>query len=181
MSINDSGQVVGYSYPNGSSRATLWQQGQVIDLGHLGGTATGYTDSEAIEINNRGQVLVQSVRVVNGVVLGRRTAVWEQGGLRHIKPPWPDTGFSPVLPVDMNESGQVVATGGLSGEWPKALVSLDGRSFIDLNTVVAASNLKGWQLFEALKINNAGQILALARWAPTNERATFLLTPLPKR
>ena len=55
LDINDAGQIVGYSATDkyGSDpRATLWQDGEIIDIGAISGT-----DSQAIDINENGEVL----------------------------------------------------------------------------------------------------------------------------
>ncbi len=51
--INDSGQAIGYSSNNitKESHTTLWSNGQITDLGTLGGNI-----SAAVAINNKGQV-----------------------------------------------------------------------------------------------------------------------------
>jgi probable HAF family extracellular repeat protein len=61
--INDAGQIVGASatskkYDNGLAvaHAFLWQDGQMTDLG----TLPGAFDSRAVDINNKGQVLVST-------------------------------------------------------------------------------------------------------------------------
>ena len=53
--ISDSGQIVGIasvSVDQASQRAALWTDGEIIDLGSIGGDARVATD-----INNHGQVV----------------------------------------------------------------------------------------------------------------------------
>lgn len=46
--INDSGQVVGYAYTSSGTRAALWSDGEITDLGTLGGS---YSWAQAISSN----------------------------------------------------------------------------------------------------------------------------------
>src|SRR5437870_12678329 len=64
FAVNESGQVAGISTTNTTRNDTtgiptirpfLWQPGGMMDLGTLGGTASG-VDGPAILLNNRGQV-----------------------------------------------------------------------------------------------------------------------------
>ncbi len=74
--INNSGQVVGYSgYYDGPERAFLWENGQVCDLGSLGGT-----NSHATGINNQGQMVGFSTNS-NG---DRRAFLWHNGIMQDI-------------------------------------------------------------------------------------------------
>jgi probable HAF family extracellular repeat protein len=54
--IDDRGQVAGSRTVNGQARAAVWENGRVTDLGTLGGTR-----SRALAINERGQVLGDSM------------------------------------------------------------------------------------------------------------------------
>jgi probable HAF family extracellular repeat protein len=56
LSINDSGQVVGFSVVDGVTYATEWSGGSVINLGGLPSAAY----SAATDINNAGQVVGSS-------------------------------------------------------------------------------------------------------------------------
>src|SRR5690349_4741625 len=49
--LNDYGDVVGTMSVDGTSHAALWSKGTLTDLGALGGT-----QSEALAINNLGQI-----------------------------------------------------------------------------------------------------------------------------
>jgi probable HAF family extracellular repeat protein len=56
VSINDSGQVVGFSVVDGVTYATEWSGGSVINLGSLPDAAY----SAATDINNAGQTVGES-------------------------------------------------------------------------------------------------------------------------
>lgn len=58
--INELGQVVGWAETaSGQRHAFLWQAGRMVDLGALDMSAPG-SSSEAVDVNNRGQVLGSS-------------------------------------------------------------------------------------------------------------------------
>jgi probable HAF family extracellular repeat protein len=71
--INDSGQVVGYSYaPSGEMRSVLWENGAIVADWRLIGT-----NNYASAINNAGLVACNSAP--NGHAVGRCPSLWEKG------------------------------------------------------------------------------------------------------
>jgi probable HAF family extracellular repeat protein len=74
LDVNDAGQVVG----NSGSKAFLWQDGVMTDLGSLGGTA-----SVAYAINGVGQIVGQSSTPNNAA---RHAALWDHGAIVDLLP-----------------------------------------------------------------------------------------------
>ena len=81
--INERGQVVGTHDTGGHVRAFLWQQGRVRDLGVL----PGDTDSRAVALNDRGQIVVMSWK---GYGDTGHAYLWDNGRTRRL-PPLPPT------------------------------------------------------------------------------------------
>ncbi len=98
--INDRGQVVGVSHLGADfispRRAVLWEsQGGLIDLG----TLPGDEQSEALAINNRGQI----VGISWNQDFRGRPFLWEDGMMIELQ------GLSDAL--DINDRGQIVGVG----------------------------------------------------------------------
>jgi probable HAF family extracellular repeat protein len=94
--VNDLGQVAGSRTVNGQPRAAVWENGRLTDLGTLGGTR-----SRALAINERGQVLGDSMAAD-----GQNHAfLWTNGrmadlGVLYRLPPDPDEA--------LNDEGQAI-------------------------------------------------------------------------
>jgi probable HAF family extracellular repeat protein len=106
--INDSGQVVGYSYLAGdqNNHAFLYKDGKMTDLGTLGGTS-----SEAKGINKSGQVVGSSVNSSGE----RRAFIYDStNGMKDLNDLIPaDSGWSIGEATAINTDGKIAATG-----WP---------------------------------------------------------------
>lgn len=109
--INDAGQVVGESYiqdiPNIPSHATLWSDGEMIDLGTLGNIPDHY--SVALDINNVGQVVGVSDSLNSAI--GRAT-LWDQGQIYDLNSfldsATRQAGWQLFSAVAINDKGQII-------------------------------------------------------------------------
>lgn len=77
--INNNGQIVGSRLVEGYSRATLWSDGETIDLG----TVSGYPHSVATQINNNGNIIGWLADEYNWT---QRAFYWHNGVMQEIGP-----------------------------------------------------------------------------------------------
>jgi probable HAF family extracellular repeat protein len=119
--INDFGQVVGGAAPNGSSVAFLLDRGTVTNLD----VPTGATDSLAVAINNKGQVLVNTMA---GLQSG--TFLWTQGPRQEI----PSLGGY-LEGNAVNERGEVVGDSSPAGASLTHAFLWSGGQSVDLGVL----------------------------------------------
>jgi len=170
--MNARGDVVGTSYLPGDAfwHAFLWSNGHMIDLGTLGGSK-----SEAVSINDRGQVVGRAY--VTDAPLVRHAFLWENGTMTDLG----TIDQCRATAKGINSKGQIV--GGLtcpdnSGDFNdfRPFYVEKGKPMVDLNTLVdPPSDL---YMDDAFLINERGEIYAPAS-TPTGESRAVLLVPLP--
>ncbi len=156
--VNDSGQVVGWSYsptyPSGEPQhdAVLWSHGQIIDLGVLG----KYVNSEATSINNNGQVVGEGT-ASDGTSHG---FLYQNGTL---------TDFGPNTVLNgINNAGQMIGTANLT----QGFLYQNGQ-ITYLSSLISPGS--GWTDLTPKAINNQGQILGEG-W-DNGVAESFILTP----
>lgn len=141
VAINDAGQIAGTVWDaSGATHAVLWQNGQMHDLGTLGGAS-----SRANAINNAGQIVGWSEAA--GRQAGHLAFLWEDGTMR-------DLGtlrgqHSEAYAI--NDHGQIVGNNGT----PHAFLWEQGS----LRNLAAGVPESEFYAREAHGINDAGQMV----------------------
>lgn len=167
--INNRGQVVGYvTTATGVWRPFLYSNGTLSDLGSF---QDGLSVA-ATAINDAGQV-TGNMTLSGG---GQRAFIYAGGAITDLGTLSSGTvsGAS-----DINLAGHVVGTSNMgdpSGSDFHAFLYKDGV-MLDLNDLIDPG--LDWTLTGAAAINDAGQIICMARNSGFQE-ASFLLTPIPE-
>jgi probable HAF family extracellular repeat protein len=197
--MNDKGQVVGYAlntipdsfvndlenwnpkitsgassnlwFPAATqSHAFLWENGNMRDLGTLGGP-----DSEALYINNRGQIIGESLLDSNPnppvtapacptVGIPTQHAFLWQDGFTDLG----SLGGSCGYPNWINNAGQVVGTMTLPGDSSNHGFVWDSGTLTDLGTLPGGTNS------QAFFINDAGQVVGASEYSASSNEHAFL-------
>jgi probable HAF family extracellular repeat protein len=159
-SINNQGQVVGSSWTAGTDgnvqHAFLWQASSGMrDLGTLPG---GYT-SQALDINDKGQV----VGVSDTASHRSHAFLWQAStGMQDLGTLLPSDLGSNAMAI--NEQGQAVGTGETAAGLAYAFLWQASTGMQDLGT------LPGDLESGAIGINNQGQVTGWSRQQPSNSR-----------
>ena len=178
--INDNGQVVGISGicqnavgAFSAKHAVLWQEGQPIDLGNIG----GHGWNTPTFINNKGQVVGfanQAGDLVNGqLAVAFHAFLWtKERGMVDLGT-LPGDALSEALGI--NEAGQIVGVSyGAGFSHPRAFLWQNGV-MMDLNSLIpGGSNLT---LQVAGDINDRGEITGTAFDSTSMTSPSFLAVP----
>ncbi len=179
--INDKGEVVGGSgscatfntnflYNLVPVHALLWEKGNVIDLGNLGGTTGQAGGNIAYNINNLGQVVGNSDlpgdTTFHAFLWTRRTGMQDLGTL---------SGDVASVSISINEGGSVVGAS-LDASFNPGAFLWEKGVMTDLNTLIAGDS--PLYLLTGCSINSRGEITGLGLTS-TGEIHTYLATPTP--
>jgi len=177
--INGSGEVVGGSgtcatfnpnflYNLVSVHALLWEQGEAIDLGNLGGQTGQAGGNLAYGINNQGQVVGSSDLLgdttFHAFLWTKKTGMQDLGTL---------SGDVASLSISINDAGSVVGASLDANFNPRAFLWEKGK-MTDLNTLVASDS--PLYLLTGCSVNSSGEITGLGLTS-TGEIHTYLATP----
>jgi len=169
MSVNDTGQAVGYAdnSKNGRPHAFLYSgSGPMQDLGTLGGT-----DSYAWDINSSGDIVGDastSDGALHAFLYSGSGPMQDLGTL---------VGDSESVAWGLNNRGQIVRRSDSGNSGFHAVLWSASGAIQDLNTLIDPSSK--WILEDANAINDAGQIVG-SGINPSGQNCAFLLTPIPE-
>lgn len=138
--LNASGQVTGFRFENfpssvcfaaGGNRAFLWNNGAYTELGTLGGAS-----SFAYGINSAGQIVGSSDPCPNGIQVGQRAFIWQNGSMIALDPSTSSNDSSIALAI--NDSGSIAGyiNGTLPVIWKAATIAASPGGAVRSNNVV---------------------------------------------
>jgi probable HAF family extracellular repeat protein len=185
VGVNDSGQVAGGSGVCANFSVTgqvyiqplhalLWQNGETVDLGNLGGSGLFGGGHTANSVNNLGWVVGSSDLPGDADTTTSHAFLWtRETGMRDL-PPLPHDVLSVALGI--NDAGQVT---GLSIDGTFSVLSAvlwqDGAVY-NLNDLVTPGADAGLYLQLAQSINSLGEIVGFAQTADGDVHG-YLATP----
>ena len=172
--LNGAGQVAGFSsyYVGGTplgSRAFLWSNGTMTNLGSLGTAASGNGFSSASALNGAGQVAGWSSYYVGGSNRGERAFLWSNGTMTNLG----SLGGSFSVASALNDSGQVVGYSNVAGNTAQHAFLYNAGTMFDLHAFLP----RGWTSSGANAINAWAQVSGSGVHNGNNE--AFLITLHP--
>jgi hypothetical protein len=189
--VNDSGTAVGYArkYVAGvdfGNRAVRWDSSSTLgtELGNLGTTSGGTTQSFAYAVNSSGTAVGYSTKYISGVYYGDQAVRWDASSATAIELGGLGNGYE-TFALAVNDSGTAVgwARPTISGIFRALAWRSDGNA-IDLNTMIDPAS--GWTLNQAYSISNTGWVTGVGVFdsdGPGGEAAyqrLFLMQMVPE-
>ncbi|MFO1417071.1 MAG: hypothetical protein U1E83_00235 [Methylotetracoccus sp.] len=181
VGINVQGQVAGNSeiYTKGEWSGVhgfIWRDDVLHDMGALGVTSYGYSFSNTVAINDRGQVAGYADYIRNGDWFGTHTVMWTDGVLRDLGSLGVDpAGIGYSVPTAINPSGHVVGyseTYDAKGNYHGSHAFLWARgAMADLGVLAADGDGVGTSFPNA--INAAGDVVGFSTVADQTGNLIF--------
>ena len=169
--INDAGEIVGRAslvdFGNSNKYAAYWEADGTINSFVGPGTY-----SSASRINNNGVI------VGNGRMPGANqqfAMIWDENGNSTFLGTF---GGTTSRALSLNDAGEIVGSAQDANGDNKAMISYDGSTIVDLNTLVDLTGTDFINLTYAYDINASGQIVGIGTRS-TGEQAAFILTAVP--
>jgi probable HAF family extracellular repeat protein len=178
LAVNSRGEVVGFSsnaMPDGNSlqsvatqtRAFIWHDGVMQDLGTLGGT-----DAQASYINDRGQVIGESytadsgpkpaVGCIVGAPLTTHAFFWEKDRMTDLL----TLGGSCTQAYGINNRGQVIGQSSLPGDTESHPFVWEHGTMTDLHTLGGSYGFAAW-------LSDAGDVVGSSSTQGTQDLVAF--------
>jgi probable HAF family extracellular repeat protein len=159
LGVNDAGVVIGNSgASDGTGHAVRWVNGQIQDLGLM----PGRTNANARDIDSAGRILVQQSG--GG---GSFATLWANGSY---------TQLGSFGASRMNDAGQIIGGMTINGVQQSILRQANGE-IIELEQFLIP---EGLSFFQAMDINNAGQIVGTAVRSSSGLTEFVILNPVPE-